>query len=182
MKRNARPSLFDAAVGFDDPLEMLLACHRRIERHLKTLERLHDHLLKYGVDAEASLAAQAILRYFTKAAELHHEDEEKDVFPLLQQRIPSGQDKANFHVLRERLQTEHGRVAELWTRLRKPLDGIADGLQRTLSASDVNEFVNAYRLHIAFEEDTLGPLVVKWLDDSDRGALGRSMQARRAGR
>ena len=84
--------------------------------------------------------------------------------------------------VRERLQTEHGRVAELWTRLRKPLDGIADGLPRTLSASDVNEFVNAYRIHIAFEEDTLGPLVAKWLDDSDRGALGRSMQARRAGR
>jgi hypothetical protein len=35
MKRNARPSLFDT-IPFDDPLEMLLACHRRIEKQLET--------------------------------------------------------------------------------------------------------------------------------------------------
>jgi len=88
MKRNARPSLFDLPASFDDPLEMLLACHRRIERQLQTLERLQVHLEVNGVDAEASAAAQAILRYFTRSAENHHEDEEKDLFPLLEERIP----------------------------------------------------------------------------------------------
>jgi hemerythrin-like domain-containing protein len=180
MKRNARPSLFDTMAGFDDPLEMLLACHRRIEHHLQVLERLQLHLAERGVDAEASGAAQSVLRYFTSAAEAHNEDEEKDLFPLLEERIPAGADTARFHALRERLEAEHSRVHGLWARLRKPLEGIAEGLMRTLPGSDVNEYIDAYRKHIAEEEDVLGPLFVKWLDEADRGALGRSMRERRS--
>ncbi len=180
MKRNARPSLFETMAGFDDPLEMLLACHRRIEHHLDILERLQSHVAQRGVDAEASGAAQSVLRYFTSAAEAHNEDEEKDLFPLLEQRIPAGADKARFHVLRERLESEHSRVHELWARLRKPLEGIAEGLPRALPAADVSGFVDAYRRHIAEEEDVLSPLFVKWLDEADRGALGRSMRERRS--
>ena len=179
MKRNARTRLFDAPAGFDDPVEMLLACHRRIEHHLEILERLQAHVAAKGVDVEASGAAQAVLRYFTQAGEAHNEDEEKDVFPLLEDRIPSGQDKASFHQLRQRLEIDHVRVRSLWVKLRKPLEGIAEALPRTLLEEDVNEFVNTYREHIAFEEDVLGPLVVKWLDESDRAALGRSMRERR---
>jgi len=179
MKRNARPSLFDAAVGFDDPLEMLLACHRRIERHLKTLERLHDHLTKYGVDPEASLAAQAVLRYFTRAAESHHEDEEKDLFPLLEQRIADPGERARFGALRAELESDHREIDATWSRLRKPLEGIADGLTRTLPASDVQVFVAAYARHIVAEESALGEFFNRWLDDGDRMALGQSMSARR---
>ena len=179
MKRNARPSLFDAAVGFDDPLEMLLACHRRIERQLHTLERLHEHLVRNGVDAQASLAAQTILRYFMKAAESHHDDEEKDLFPLLEQRIPAGTEKAGFNALREKLEGDHDRVRDLWTRLRKPLEGIADGLPRMLNRADVRAFVQGYTMHIAAEESALQGLFERWIDNSDRAALGRSMRERR---
>ena len=179
MKGNARPSLFDASVGFDDPLEMLLACHRRIERQLETLGRLHAHLARQGVDAEASVAAQAILRYFGKPAEHHHEDEEKDVFPLVEQRIPAGADKARFHALREQLEADHRAVRDLWVRVRKPLEAIADGLPRTLQASDVKAFVEAYTRHIALEEAALHELFERWIDDRDRAALGRSMRERR---
>jgi hemerythrin-like domain-containing protein len=180
MKGNARPSLFDAAVGFDDPLEMLLACHRRIERQLETLERLLHHVQVHGVDADASLAAQQVLRYFVKAAEHHHEDEEKDVFPLLEARIPAGEEKARFNALRHRLESDHDAVRLQWSRLRKPLEAIGDGLQRSLAASEVREFVAAYRRHIAAEEEALTQLFDRWIDEKDRGALGRSMRARRA--
>ena len=163
MKRNARPSLFDAAVGFDDPLEMLLACHRRIERQLRTLERLHEHLVRNGVDAQASLAAQTILRYFMKAAESHHDDEEKDLFPLLEQRIPAGTEKAGFNALREKLEGDHDRVRDLWTRLRKPLEGIADGLPRMLNAADVRAFIEGYESRRPFTdfERNLWPVMLR---------------------
>jgi hemerythrin-like domain-containing protein len=180
MERNARPSLFDATVGFDDPLEMLLACHRRIERQLETLERLQAHIREHGVDADASLAAQSVLRYFAKAAEHHHEDEEKDLFPLLQERIPAGEEKARFNALREGLESDHDAVREQWARLRKPLEAIADGLPRSLAAAEVREFAAAYRRHIAAEEAALDELFERWIDESDRSALGRSMRARRA--
>src|SRR5436853_7672694 len=95
MKGNARPSLFDTA-GFDDPLEMLLACHRKIEKQLQTLKKLRAHVDDRGVDADASSAAQAILRYFLKAAPHHHDDEEKDLFPLLEERISDPGEKSRF--------------------------------------------------------------------------------------
>ena len=37
-----------AAPSFDDPLGMLSACHRRIERQLATLARLQRHLPEHG--------------------------------------------------------------------------------------------------------------------------------------
>ena len=87
MRRADRLQFFDPPAGFDDPLEMLLGCHRRIEKQLDTLKRLRAHVEERGVDPEASSAAQSLLRYFMKAATSHHEDEEKDLFPLLDRRI-----------------------------------------------------------------------------------------------
>ena len=79
MRSAERNILFDPPAGFDDPLEMLLGCHRRIEKQLETLRRLRAHLDANGVDAEASAAAQAVLKYFTQAAANHHHDEEHDL-------------------------------------------------------------------------------------------------------
>lgn len=179
MKGNARPSLFNVTAAFDDPLEMLLGCHRRIERQLQTLERLQAHLSVNGVDAEASTAAQAILRYFARAAESHHEDEELDLFPLLEERIPSGEEKARFRALRESLEADHKQVRELWARLRRTLEAVGDGMPRTLQPAEVRTFVDAYTRHIAAEETALKDLFERWIDDDDRRTLGRSMSARR---
>ena len=179
MKGNARPSLFNAAVGFDDPHEMLLACHRRIERQLETLRKLQAHIEKKGVDAEASVAAQSVLRYFAKAASDHTEDEEKDLFPLLEERIPSGAEKARFTELRERLKADHREAEAQWARLRRTLEAIAEGLTRPLTAGEVESFVQAYRGHIAVEEAALDEFFARWIDERDRATLGRRMKERR---
>jgi pyridoxamine 5'-phosphate oxidase len=180
MKRNARPSLFDATVGFDDPLEMLLACHRRIEKQLETLKRLRAHLDSGPMDAEASRAAQAVLRYFPRSAMQHHEDEEKDVFPLLEQRITDSAERTRFDALRDVLEDDHRELESHWSRLKKPLEGIAEGLPRVLPASDVHAFVAAYARHILAEESALQDFFDRWLNDEDRRELGRSMSARRS--
>lgn len=180
MKRNARPSLFDPTVGFDDPLEMLLACHRRIEKQLETLKRLRARLDSAGVDAEASSAAQAVLRYFQRAAANHHDDEEKDVFPLLGERITDPGEAARFHALRAELERDHDEIDRMWSRLRRPLEGIAEGFNRALPETDVHAFVAAYARHILAEEATLQDFFQRWLDAHDRAALGKSMSARRS--
>ena len=179
MKTNARPSPFDTTVGFDDPLEMLLACHRGIEKQLDTLKRLRAHLSARGVDAEASSAAQAVLRYFGHAAMSHHDDEEKDLFPLLEQRITDAGEQARFRLLRDELERDHREVQAQWLKLRKPLEGIADGLTRVPAANAVHDFVGAYARHILVEESALQELFNRWLDADDRKALGRAMSARR---
>jgi hemerythrin-like domain-containing protein len=180
MKGNARPSLFDTTAAFDDPLEMLLACHRRIEKQLQTLERLRVHLHTHGVDADASTAAQALLRYFTRAAVDHHADEESDLFPLLERRITDGRDRDRFLALRESLEREHREVEAHWARLRKPLEGIADGLTRSLGETDVRAFADAYAKHIRVEENAFHEFFERWINAEDRAALGSSMSARRA--
>lgn len=180
MKGNARPSLFDTTAAFDDPLEMLLTCHRRIEKQLQTLERLRVHLQKHGVDADASGAAQGLLRYFTRSAVDHHADEESDLFPLLEARITEAGERERFAALREALEGEHREVEAQWTRLRKPLEGIAEGLTRSLPEAEVHAFVRSYAKHIRAEEATFHEFFERWVGAEDRKALGRSMSARRS--
>src|SRR5512137_386080 len=94
------PGENEAAPGYDDPLGMLAACHRRIERQLGTLERLQRHLPVHGCDADARAAAAGILRYFDNAAPHHHADEEDSVFPRLLGTVPSARALAH-RILRE---------------------------------------------------------------------------------
>ena len=171
--------MLETLAGFDDPLEMLLACHRRIDKQLETLKRLRAHVDAKGVDAEASAAAQAVLRYFASAAVNHLEDEEQDLFPLLARRIDDAGESARFAHFRATLEADHRQLEAAWHRLRRPLEGIADGLTRTLPQADVQSFVEAYAHHILVGETTLREFVDRWLDDADRMALGSSMAARR---
>jgi hemerythrin-like domain-containing protein len=179
MRRLERDHLFDAPAGFDDPLQMLLGCHRRIERQLETLKRLRSHVESRGVDAQASAAAQSVLQYFASAAANHHADEEQDLFPLLEARIDDPGEQARFKAFRERLEEDHRALEAAWSRLRKPLESIGDGLTRALPAADVDAFVEAYAKHILTEESTLTEFFDRWLHDGDRRALGHAMAARR---
>ena len=178
-RRNERAELFETPAGFDEPLEMLQGCHRRIERQLETLKRLRAHVAERGVDAEASAAAQAVLRYFASAAVNHHADEELDLFPLLHERITDAGEAARFRAFRESLEQDHRALEAAWARLRKPLEAIAEGLSRALAETDVHAFVSAYAHHILSEEVNLLEFCNRWLTDADRENLGRAMAARR---
>ena len=63
MKNNTRPAIFDPVAAFDDPLEMLLACHRRIEKQLATLERLRAHLYRFNSTGDmANVLGDEVMR------------------------------------------------------------------------------------------------------------------------
>jgi pyridoxamine 5'-phosphate oxidase len=176
---SAPMNLFDTPAGFDDPIGMWLGCHRRIEKQLKTLAKLPPHLADKGVDADASSAAQAILRYFEKSAGHHHEDEDRDLFPLLEKRITDAAEAAGFRELRARLEADHARMSACWARLRKPLQGIAEGLPKSLDAAEVEAFRAIYETHIPSEDGAIPALAKRYLSPADLEALGRSMASRR---
>lgn len=71
------------AVGFEVPLEMLAACHLRVQDQCSTLLRLVTHIAAHGPDRPAQEAATAVMRYFDTSARHHHDDEERDLFPAL---------------------------------------------------------------------------------------------------
>lgn len=179
MRRPERTPLFDTPAGFDEPLEMLTGCHRRIERNLETLKKLRAHVEAHGVDAEASAAAQSVLRYFAQAAVNHLEDEERDLFPMIEERIDDPGEAARFRAFRRAVESDHRQLEAAWSRIRKPLEGISEGLTRALPRDEVHAFVDAYARHIAAEESLLEEFVDRWLDDGDRQMLGRAMAARR---
>ena len=80
------------APAFDEPIEMLAACHERIEAQLCTLEKLIPHVSAKGADTAAREAATQVMRYFDTAGANHHRDEDEDVFPLLR-RLAADRDR-----------------------------------------------------------------------------------------
>ena len=177
---DSRPmNLLDTPAGFDDPIAMWMGCHRRIEKQLATLARLAAHLVRKGVDPEASTAAQAVLRYFEKAGPHHHEDEDRDLFPLLEKRITKPEDRERFRALRARLEEDHRAMEAGWARLRKPLQSIAEGIAKPLHARDVEAFRAIYAGHIPAEDGAIPDLASRYLSQADLEALGRAMAARR---
>lgn len=163
------------APGFDDPLGMLVACHRRIEREIATLARLQRHLPEFGCDDDARAAARAILKYFDGPAPNHHADEEESVFPRLR-------DLARDHAgkLCDDLEQDHDALASAWRRLRPLLVGISAAVRANLSPKDVGGLRDLYASHIAREERLLIPLATRWLDAETLRQIGEEMAARRA--
>ena len=167
------PFAVNAAPGFDDPLGVLRACDRRIERQLATRDRLLRHLPEHHADADARAAATAIMRYFDTAAINHHADEEQSLFPRLVKAAPDVRDLAR------RLEREHATLAARWARLRPLLSAIVARGGAYLPVKDVDLFCAAYAAHIACEEGELLPRAEQVLAAKDMAAIGAEMAARR---
>jgi hemerythrin-like domain-containing protein len=163
-----------AAPGFDRPLEVLEACHGRIARQCDTLDKLLAHLPGHGADVQAQQAARAVLAYFDTAAVHHHDDEERNLFPLLEQAgAPGACD------LVETLTLEHEELALLWRRLRGDLLQIEAGTGAALDAATLHRFVALNRAHLEFENTRVLPLAREVLGAVEIERLGRAMAARR---
>lgn len=172
----ALPGFNTPAVGFEAPFAMLQACHERVQRTLVLLERLRDHVRAVGADASARDAAADVLRYFDKAAPLHHEDEELHIFARLQGLSPEHQ------LLVERLRQDHRLMASDWAAARVPLAALASGQQLHFSLGDdrvLQTFASRYEAHIAAEESLAYPAVQALLTAEEQAAMGRDMAARR---
>ena len=170
----ADPLSDPGAPDFSDPLGMLLACHRRLERQLATLDRLQRHLPEFGSDTDARAAARAILKYFDNAAPNHHTDEEASLFPRL---IAVAAPQVELAIAE--LENDHLEFNRGWRRMRPQLAGIVAGGRSTLSPAEVERMRVAYRNHIEREERDVFPLAERTLDDSALADIGREMATRR---
>jgi pyridoxamine 5'-phosphate oxidase len=164
--------------GFDQPVEMWLACHERVQRFAALLSRLAEHLSAKGADEDAQVTAVSIRRYFNEAAPRHHEDEEVDMFPRLRERLDGKHDKTVLDVL-EQVEADHLEMAGLWKRLDEALAEVSRGQRVTLEQPLIDRFATMYRHHIDAEERVLLPALKKALSRNDWQAVGRSMAERR---
>lgn len=159
------------AVGFDQPFEMLAACHERVQRSLALLLKLQAHVEVHGPDAQARDAARDVLRYFDIAGPAHHEDEERHVLPRLR--------ACDQAALADRLRADHQRMSETWARLRQPLLHWAAGEAAAMDKAMLQDYISLYTKHIAAEEAHAYPASAVGLSDEALRLMGEEMAARR---
>ncbi|ARP77926.1 hemerythrin domain-containing protein [Bordetella genomosp. 6] len=173
------PSAFPApAPDFDQPLQLLAACHGRIERQCATLERLAAHLSAHGSDDAARTAAASVMRYFDSAAVKHHQDEEQDLFPALIESM-AGSDAVCLRQLVGSLTDEHRALGSAWRRVREVLQQVADGQPAAFAPGQAEDFIAAYRAHLRREDEELLPLAERLLDDGALADMAQAMRDRR---
>jgi hemerythrin-like domain-containing protein len=175
---NAFPGHTAPAVGFEAPLEMLAACHGRVQQQCGTLLRLLPHLREHGPDRAAQEAASAVLRYFDTAGRHHHEDEEHELFPALLESM-AGSDAVCVRELITALCDDHRALERRWAELRAGLLQVADGAASALADADVPGFVKHYQDHIDREEAELLPMAARLLSDAELDRIGLAMRVRR---
>lgn len=173
--RTSHPALLPGRpgpeAGFAAPYEMLEACHDKVLRMLDLLERLQRHLLERGADESAAQAARDVMRYFDVAAPLHHDDEERHVFPLL---LASG--NPDWMTLAARLQQDHRDMAPAWAALRQQLVQVAAGQALSLSTEG---FDRLYRAHLQAEDQVAYPAARGLGNASQIAAMTQDMMQRR---
>jgi pyridoxamine 5'-phosphate oxidase len=172
-------NLIDLPVGFDDPVEALLGFHRRIERQLAALGRLPGLIDALGAGPESMSIAASVLSCFGPAITMHHDEEERDLLPLIERRIVAGE-LAAFRDVRRRLEVDHREMERGWRELRRPLEAIGEGALRRLPVGDIQYVRAITTMHISIEEGALHALAMRHLRPEDRETLGRRMQARRS--
>lgn len=166
------------AAGFDQPIEMWLACHQRVLRFAGLIKRLAVHVAAHGANEEAQVTATSIRRYFNEAAPRHHDDEELDLFPVLRERS-SGAEDAEALAAIDQVEDDHLVMAGLWRTLDAALAAIASGDSIELDAQQCDRFESLYRRHIEVEEQIILPALKRRLKADDWSAIGRTMAERR---
>lgn len=170
--------------GFDDPIGLMMDCHRRIERFLGVLERIAERFGGGALSAEAVAAMRVALRYFREAAPHHTADEEASLFPRLREANECAGGLDGLLLEAERLELQHrraealhagvDRLCERWLKL-----GLLDGDEMAALGHDLRELRALYAEHIAFEDEKLFPCAAETLGRDAFGEIGREMAERR---
>jgi hemerythrin-like domain-containing protein len=163
--------------GFDEPFEMLQACHERVARMLALLQKLRVQMRTHGADEQVRQAARDVMRYFDVAAPQHHRDEELHVFPAL-----LGLQDAELVALVARLQQDHIQMDARWKPARSLLAEVANGERSAFNEADdavFDAFTKLYDGHVEAEESAAFPRAMAAMEPERLEAMSRDMAGRR---
>lgn len=166
---NLSPQQF---VTWDEPIEMLYACHGKVKTFCRQLQILPDYLEQNGCNDVVKNDVKQILNYFNQSAPLHHDDEEKDFFPALIKQQPQAQAEVDL------LEQQHVALHKNWDELSAQLVALLNGERANVDRELIKRFVAGYDLHIAIEEP-LFELGREHLSQDELHAIGKIMADRR---
>lgn len=149
----------------------LLAIHAHLRRDLRTVRRLAD-------EARDGLSPTTILEeirnletnsplwrlrfgcmHYCRFVHAHHSIEDAYVFPTIRRQDPS------LNGVVDRLEADHLKVHTITERIRAVADtvaGDASGISRFQLVEALTELEEHLLAHLAFEEQSLGPLLSSW--------------------
>jgi hemerythrin-like domain-containing protein len=175
--------LLESAPTFDDPLGMLRACHRRIERALDVLEWVAAVEQQEVLDADAREALRRTLQYFSTGVPRHAADEEESLFPRLRDAL--GENASAMLTVLDDLAIEHAAADAA----HRELEILGEELlqagrfcldeRREHFAELVGTLRRLYRDHIRIEDDELLPIAAGVVDPGQLERVGADMAARR---
>ncbi len=161
----------NAAPPADADFAELDACHRRIQAHLDRLATLASRVQNEDLGEEIRAEGGAIEEFFSRTLRPHHDDEERNVFPLL---LDSGD--AELVTFVRTLQQDHGWIEENWIELAPELRAIAQGNHWVEPADflhNVEVFLELCYGHVALEESLIYPQSrARWARASAHGETG----------
>lgn len=166
----------EAGASFDQPFDLLAACHERVERSLALLGRIVAHVSEHGCDEQARGAATDVLRYFDIAAPLHHQDEERHVFPLLE-----CQGDPRLAAVAQRLRADHLQITAAWAELRTLLLSVAAGAAGVPAELPqlAQRFIDLHTEHLSLEDGCAFVQARAQLDEAAMARMGEEMALRR---
>lgn len=173
------PGHASPGVGFEAPFEMLDACHERVERMLRLLGKLREHVKTHGADTQARDAARDVMRYFDQAGPHHHEDEERHVFPPLLAQC----DPAVLAVV-IRLKQDHREMAVQWAWVRAALSALVQAAEgwpgfSTEDQQRFDAYDALYQRHLLDENGVAYPAARSVIRGEALQAMRVDMMARR---
>jgi len=165
--------------GFDDPIGMLIDCHRRIEQFLHILCVVVNRAQSRALTDEEKNAVQSALQYFRVGGQRHTADEEESLFPRLRTKSAA----SNVEQLSE-LEGDHCHANDLHQAVEALYSAwIAAGSlspedeQRLRSATE--QLKHLYEEHIQVEEQIVFPRAAVMLDSRTIAQIGQEFHARR---
>jgi iron-sulfur cluster repair protein YtfE (RIC family) len=170
--------------GFDQPIELLKDCHRRIEHFLGVLQVMVERFGAGLLPDEGRRGLEAALDYFSHSAPRHTSDEEQSLFPRMRQGT-NAQARAVMDEL-DRLEGDHRRADARHDQVDKLgrawlATGYLDESQRTTMRVLLNELVALYTAHIRLEEERVFEVAAETLTASELAEVGVEMRQRRFG-
>jgi len=173
-----------AQASFEQPLQLLMDCHRRIEHFLEVLVRVVHEASGEEFSYEQRRALETALTYFRDAAPRHTQDEEQSLFPRLRQ--SAGTEAIEAFELMDALEADHARADSLhrpidsrgieWLRCGEISPGQGAEMQLWLE-----ELQGLYQRHLQIEDGEIFPLAGRTLTPEEIRAVGVEMKARRSG-
>ncbi len=163
--------------GDDAPLNTFSNCHAGILRHLADLGDLPVLL---APAQRARRIAEDALGFFRSAVFEHHAEEEAELFTAVLKSAAPGEERARVQAISERLTREHRAIESLWKSLEPGLRQVAKGHDSGLNVAELEQLVQQYSAHAAFEENEFLPLAQQILsrNANHMDALGMSLHMR----